>query len=459
MTDGASANFGHKQEVSTLLKQQSPWLISVHCFNHRFELAIKDALDKTFMDDIVNLLNNLYAIYNQSPKKLTGLQELGDALGKCCKPQRVNGTSWVAFKLKAIRALLKSYSILLEHLQSMVDNRETKSVDKAKYMGLLKQLKSFKYIVHLLFFSNLLQPLSRFSEQLQGDSIDMLYAISSIEGINNTLDKAINSDELKQIIAAADDITENESEDEEVVTVKYKDTILTGVCVGMKHFKANSGRYTQAVKDSLRARYSDVLSESSVFRVLKLLDISSWPVNETIADFGNKEIDCFIQHFSELLSKHNVATENIMGEWNEIKYFHKLFNILDRHAFWQLVLEKHSQRFPNLKHVIQILLLYPVSNAKVERLFSTMKRVKNDWRASLDEQTLEQLLRIRAEGPSLADFDPLPVVNKFLAMPSRHGTHKLIESRKRKADFGDNENLKLETPNSDDEFSNDEIAD
>ena len=105
----------------------------------------------------------------------------------------------------------------------------------------------------------------------------MFYAICSIEGINNTLDKVIKCDELKQIIAGTDNITENESEDEEVVTVKFKDTILTGLCADLKHFKVNRGRYTQAVKDSLKARYSDVQSKSSVFRVLKLLDISSWP--------------------------------------------------------------------------------------------------------------------------------------------------------------------------------------
>ena len=91
IADGASTNIGHKQRVSTLLKQKSPRLIAVHCFNYRLELAMKNALDKTFMDDIVNLLNGLYVIYNQVQTKLKSLRELDDVLGKCVKPQRVNG--------------------------------------------------------------------------------------------------------------------------------------------------------------------------------------------------------------------------------------------------------------------------------------------------------------------------------------------------------------------------------
>ena len=94
-----------------LLKQKSPRLIAVHCFNYRLELAMKNALDKTLMDDIVNLLNGLYVIYNQVQTKLKSLRELDDVLGKCVKPQRVSGTRWIAFKLKTIRAFLKSCSI------------------------------------------------------------------------------------------------------------------------------------------------------------------------------------------------------------------------------------------------------------------------------------------------------------------------------------------------------------
>ena len=34
---------GRKRGVATLLKESLPWFEIVHCFNHRLELALKDA--------------------------------------------------------------------------------------------------------------------------------------------------------------------------------------------------------------------------------------------------------------------------------------------------------------------------------------------------------------------------------------------------------------------------------
>ena len=56
--------------------------------------------------------------------------------------------------------------------------------------------------------------------------------------------------------------------------------------------------------------------------------------------------------------------------------------------------------------LVELLFCFPVSNAKVERLFSLMNRVKTDCRSSLKEQCLNSLIRIGMEGPSCEEFDP-----------------------------------------------------
>ena len=43
----ASVNMSHHNGVATLLKNDLPWLLDVHCFNHRLELGIKDAMEGT----------------------------------------------------------------------------------------------------------------------------------------------------------------------------------------------------------------------------------------------------------------------------------------------------------------------------------------------------------------------------------------------------------------------------
>ena len=65
------------------------------------------------------------------------------------------------------------------------------------------------------------------------------------------------------------------------------------------------------------------------------------------------------------------------------------------------------------------MLVFPVSNAKVERGFSTMKRVKTDWRCSLGETVLDTIMRISIEGPELSKFDPQKAVESYFSTPRR----------------------------------------
>ena len=48
----------------------------------------------------------------------------------------------------------------------------------------------------------------------------------------------------------------------------------------------------------------------------------------------------------------------------------------------------------------------PFSNAKLERMFSTMGRVKTDWRNQISRDQLEANLRISQEGNSIDGFCP-----------------------------------------------------
>ena len=69
-------------------------------------------------------------------------------------------------------------------------------------------------------------------------------------------------------------------------------------------------------------------------------------------------------------------------------------------------IEETVKECDNFLHLIEILLITSFSNAKLERMFSRMWRVKNDWRNKLGHDRLEGLLRISEEGPSLGNSNP-----------------------------------------------------
>ena len=70
-SDDTSVNFGTKTGLMTRLSVQRPWMIKIHCVNHRVELAIKEAMAETefskvddFYYSITFLLKNSGKIQN-----------------------------------------------------------------------------------------------------------------------------------------------------------------------------------------------------------------------------------------------------------------------------------------------------------------------------------------------------------------------------------------------------------
>ena len=70
-----------------------------------------------------------------------------------------------------------------------------------------------------------------------------------------------------------------------------------------------------------------------------------------------------------------------------------------------------SSLYPTLSKLASIILTLPISTANCERGFSTMNRIKTDPRNRLKTFTLDMLIRLSSEGPSLETFDFDAAVN------------------------------------------------
>ena len=69
--------------------------------------------------------------------------------------------------------------------------------------------------------------------------------------------------------------------------------------------------------------------------------------------------------------------------------------------------------------LIELLFTILVSNAKLKRMFSKLKRVKTNFRCSLSLQRLENILRIMEEGPAWEEYDPLPAIELWHSAKQR----------------------------------------
>ncbi len=66
--DGAAVNLGVRHGLAALIKKDVPWLVAIHCMNHRLELSAKDAFSNTFLNKVSTMLVNLHFVYEKSKK-------------------------------------------------------------------------------------------------------------------------------------------------------------------------------------------------------------------------------------------------------------------------------------------------------------------------------------------------------------------------------------------------------
>ena len=160
---------------------------------------------------------------------------------------------------------------------------------------------------------------------------------------------------------------------------------------------------TRGVKDILKSLGSRLVSgkyhEDKVFAVMEMAS----------------DPPCFWRHFffpSTSSSNSFNSVDHTKRYLNPtgthyLRVWHRIFNS-PRSVDWNMVLL-----------IAELIFSIPISNAKVERLFSLMKRVKTDSRASLGKNTLANLVRINMEGPSLQEYDPAAAMQLWASGRSR----------------------------------------
>ena len=123
-----------------------------------------------------------------------------------------------------------------------------------------------------------------------------------------------------------------------------------------------------------------------VFKSIVILDCSCWPKDDlNLSVYGEKEIDALFKHFSPLLSNDGCNVDKIMAEWDllklEVNTLISGWCVIKYFYVWQrLFTSTGRESNENVLHLIELLLIMPTTNAKLERMFSRMNQVKNDWR-------------------------------------------------------------------------------
>ncbi|CAB3995601.1 zinc finger 862-like [Paramuricea clavata] len=437
--DGASVNSGDKNGVKALLQEKSPWLIFQWCVAHRLELALKDALQPTFFKQVDQMLTRLHSFYSKSPKKLHELKSLHELLKNTfdfvegsLKPKRASGTRWISFKLAALR-------LVLSHLENLAEQE-----GNAEIVGYLRRWKTSQMLLHIAFFIDVLTPAAELSKIYQEGDIDIVSATSALNRTKHKLELYSNL-RLQDLPATKYLLSKV---DKQGGTHTYQGIEFSSIQFEreLELLKAKKNIITEAVCACISTRLDDSGSPT-LQDIAVVLNIESWMARASLpqedeSDDGNDsnkensshkfnegsfdvEIIRLFEHFQPVLAKQAQLQENV-----EV-----CFSVI----LCKIKMEEH----PYLT-LVELLFSIPVSNAKLERMFSNMQRAKVDSRCSLGEQRLTHLLRIKEEGPELGTFDVTPVVelwlNSKVRRPNQNKRKKYKQRKQKSKKYYDNDN-------------------
>ena len=129
--DGAAVNIGVRRGLVALLREDLPWLVAIHCLNHRLKFAVQGAFTKTYMDEVATMLVDIYYVYEKSPKSLRELKAMGNVLEDSVrKLKKAHGAIWLQYKYRALSILIMAYTVICAHLESMAVESSVKPARK-----------------------------------------------------------------------------------------------------------------------------------------------------------------------------------------------------------------------------------------------------------------------------------------------------------------------------------------
>ncbi|KAL7871907.1 hypothetical protein SRHO_G00068900 [Serrasalmus rhombeus] len=359
--DGAAINFGSKGGVVALVQQEAgDHIVPFHCMPHRLELAVLAMLsvkrDNPMMGQLYDLLHLVWKTYHFSPKSVRELRVIGVDLGvNMLMPSGVKETRWLPHVSRALETFLKPGQFTAAYYH--MDHLAGFSAN-ADIAGRATKMCSVALVSLASYFRN---------------EIILPQVVCSLEKLLVTTEAMVARPKpggrLSEFLA--DMRLQRRQQQEEGESAFESDT-------------------TKAVK------------------CFNIFDHDSWPENqEDLVDHGADDLAFLLDHFSTVLRRiYRLEAVNCQDVQRQ-----DLPQPLGAHVDQRALL--------NILHLVHIMLVLPVSAAVCERGFSAQKRIKSDTRASPRSDTVEDLIRISVERPSLEDFDARERVASWFSQGQR----------------------------------------
>ncbi|XP_050512966.1 52 kDa repressor of the inhibitor of the protein kinase-like [Diabrotica virgifera virgifera] len=329
------------------------------------------------------------------------LEEIGKAnsgLHRYCE------TRWVE-RHDAVIVLAECFECIISALQVVIENHKNNAAIEAA--SLHTSLCKFEFIITLTIMSKMLSVTLTTSKYLQKETLELGAALEKISLTEKTFSNMRTDDEFSKVFNMAQELAN-----------KLEVPVMVPRIVGTQRFRSNIESRTpeKFYRRTVYIPYIDEIMTSLKDRFLSHKDILRGLDNFVPANSVKKQYEDLIPalefYKDDLRSSNNFILE---AEYNLWKTHWQIFaadkltkSALDtlRNMDWDM--------FPNIKILLTILAVIPVTTSSVERSFSTLKRLKNYLRNSTGEERLTLLTVHRDIPVNIED-----VINEFNSSTTR----------------------------------------
>lgn len=420
-SDGASVNLGVYNGVLTQMKRERDWLVTIHCVNHRLELALKDAV-KAFkpFDEVDRFYQDVWSLLKNSGKLKSEVAKAAEALNITYYTlSKIHGTRFLNHRRRGFSKLLHNWPALIAAFDNaLATPKGYRPETRAKLTGFVKKLKDYSFLCQVAAYLDVLENMGPLSLVFEKSGLMAFEVPSSVEKtLSNFEDmsdeKSWNDIALTSYLAK---FTIKEEGEHKTVRVNYAKA-------GHEKRKAKNREYLdieleqmtglrrESIERAIKIR-QDAASllcplitkrfstyENGVFKATTWLDPSLWDHSDK--QYGKHEINQLCDLFKEPLENTAFDRTKVEAEWRSLKVTQRLlYSKMESSQLWENVLKFRRKEFPNLSILVELGLCISASNSSVERAFSILTQILSDRRLRMRHETMENCLLIKGNDPN-----------------------------------------------------------
>ncbi|XP_060864369.1 52 kDa repressor of the inhibitor of the protein kinase-like [Metopolophium dirhodum] len=349
--DGAANMSGAFKGVQSRIASLQPLAFYTHCANHRLNLVLSKASTVPSIRNTVGIITNIYNFLRESALRTQLLSEKITELfphQKAVKAKKLCETRWVE-RHDGILHFLEILPAIIVTLDELSLRNHTGSNAQSLSAAICK----FEFLISLKILTKFLAITLPLSMLLQSINIDYTQSIEMINNVKNVLTtiRENSKTEFKNIF-----------EETRIIAVKMD------VDIRIPRVTKNNVIVQTLSPNQL------IYLNSTTLTIFYLI----WIILYDKILNAAKTYEADLPH----------SIEALRGELNLWKQFWK--NKPEK-ADSSMEAFKYASMFPNIKCLLTILSVIPITTASAERSFSSLKRIKTYLRSTMSQERLNGL--------------------------------------------------------------------